>query len=93
MGRVRCKHLAATQPFLKGIYKASIKGLGFRVSLEFPKIKGYLILGSVNIGSYHLGCCFRVPYFRKLPNRVPVEGFPGFVAFGVCGSGVRGLWL
>ena len=34
---------------------------------ELPKIRGNLILGSLYQGSYYLGYCIRVSYFRKTP--------------------------
>ena len=54
--------------FLKGIYKGSIKGLGFRVSekLGVPYF-GVLIIRTLLFGvPYHMW----IPYFRKLPYRV-----------------------
>ena len=54
----------------KGASLSAPHGLALGLVLEMgvSENEGYLVLGSVESGSYYLGYYIRVPYFRKLPN-------------------------
>ena len=62
-----------------GLGVEGVQGFGFEVAYCDQKgvsgNEGYLILGSLSQGSYHLGYYIRVPYFRKPPNK-RFQSFP-----------------